>query len=126
MEDKTLDQYMKTHKKSETFSDMIIRLIRESGLDEAEVYKRARIDRRLFSKIRSDKDYHPTLQTVVALALALHMTNAESKVLIKSAGYILSSRSDFALLIRYCFENKIYNIDEVNILLHDKGLPTLN
>jgi predicted transcriptional regulator len=126
MEDKRLDQYMKTHKKSETFSDMMIRLIRESGLDEAEVYKRARIDRRLFSKIRSDKDYHPTLHTVVALALALHMTNANAKVLIKSAGYILSSRSDFALLIRYCFENTIYNIDAVNILLHEKGLPTLN
>jgi O-acetyl-ADP-ribose deacetylase len=80
----------------------------------------------LFSKIRSDRDYHPTIQTVVSLALALHLTNAESKVLIKSAGYILSSRSDFALLIRYCFENKIYDIDEVNNLLYEKGLPTLN
>lgn len=97
MEDYKLEQYMKTHKKSETFSDMLIQLIRESGLDEADVNKRARIDQRLFSKIRSDKDYHPTLQTVVALALVLHMTNAESKVLIKSSGYILSSRSDFAL-----------------------------
>jgi hypothetical protein len=94
-------------------------------MKDSEVYKKALIDRRHYSKIISNKNYKPTLSTVVAFVLALKLGSKESKVLIKSAGYILSSRSEFALIIRYCIDNKIYDLNEVNLLLYEKGLPLL-
>ena len=125
MENNNLEQYIKSKKKNETFSDMLIRLIREADLDETDVYKRAHIDRRHFSKIRSDRNYKPTLSTVVAFVLALRLDEKQSKVMIKSAGYILNSRSEFSLVIRYCIENRIYDLNDVNAILYEKGLPLL-
>lgn len=116
--------YLEKNHKDESFSEMLIRLIRESGMDEVDIYKRAYMDRKLFSKIRSDKDYKPRKQNICALVLALHLDSKTSKTLIKRAGYILTSGSKFDLVIRYCIENHIYDLYEVNQMLYEEGLPT--
>jgi O-acetyl-ADP-ribose deacetylase len=117
-----LNRYIKKNYSDESFSDMLIRLIRESGYDQVEVYKRAHIDHKLFSKIRCNSGYKPRKKNVIALALALRLDSKTSKTLIKRAGYILTSGIKFDLIIRYCIENKIYDLCEVNQLLEKEGL----
>jgi hypothetical protein len=75
------------------------------------------MDRKLFSKIISDPEYKPSKRIVCALALALHLDNKESKQLIKRAGFILSSGTLFDLAIRYCIENRIYDLVEAEEVL---------
>ena len=124
MEKVNIEDYLKVNQKDETFSELLLRLIRESKMDEVEIYKRANIDRKFFSKIRSDRFYRPKKINVLALALALKLDSKTSKTLIKRAGYILTSGSEFDLIIRYCIENKIYDLYDVNRILYEKGLPT--
>jgi hypothetical protein len=75
--------------------------------------------------LRSDIYYKPKKKIVCALALALELDNPTCKKLVKKAGYILTSASKFDLVIRYCIENKIYNLMKVNEMLYDMGLDTL-
>jgi len=111
-----IDDYV-TNKKQSPFSEMLFRMIQERNLSDSEVYKRAGIDRRLFSKIRSDlsgKSYHPGKSTVIALILALELDKEKADLLLSSAGYSLSYSSHFDLVIIYCLEYGIYNLIEVN------------
>ena len=117
-----LHSYLKTTLKKESFSDMLLRLMRERNLTASTVYHRAGMDRKLFSKIISTPAYRPSKKTVCALALALHLDSPTSKPLVKRAGYILSSGSPFDLVIRYCLEHGIYEIPRVNILLMEAGV----
>lgn len=112
--------------KEETFSTMLLRLIDEKGLKDSEVYKRANIDRRLFSKIRGDEDYTPSKKTALSFCFALHLTIDETEELLKTAGYTLSASSRFDLIIRYLIEKKEYNIQFVNIVLYEYGEGTLS
>lgn len=116
------EKYIEEKSNGETFCDMLFRLIDERQLTDVEVYTRAFLDRKYFSKIRCDRNYKPKKKIVCALALALRLDNATCKKLVKKAGYILTSASTFDLTIRYCIENGIYDLNQVNEFLAEKGL----
>ena len=121
---RTIDEMLE--QKAETFSTMLLRLIDEKGLKDSEVYKRANIDRRLFSKIRGDEDYIPSKKTAISFCLALQLEMEEAKKLLECAGYALSNASRFDLIIMYLIEHKEYNIHFANIVLEDYGEGTLS
>ena len=109
----------------ESFQECLLRMIDERGLTDAQVYKRANLDRKLFSKIRCNPNYSPSRRTVIALAIALELNMDEAVDLLRRAGMALSPGNKFDLIISYCIQNGIYDIYKVNALLFDYDLPLL-
>lgn len=112
-----VENYINETNKVEHFQELLFKYIDDRNLKDNDVYNRVHIDRRLFSKIRSDINYHPSKETVILLGLSLKLTEEEIEKLLNSASYSLPKNNIYDLIIRFCFIEGIYELKDVNDLL---------
>ena len=116
-----IDKHKVNKEKSEDFVTYLYQLMDKYGFDKnADLYNKANISRQHWSAIISHK-VTPELKTVIKIVFALKLNNHECKYLLKKAGYTLSSSSNYALIIRYCIENKVYDLSTLNDYLTEYG-----
>ncbi len=106
-----------SHSKSKCFNEILFSFIDEKGVKDSEIYKRVDIDRKLFSKIRCSNDYIPRRNVVIKLGIALCLNRNDFNKLLNSAGYSLSN-TRFDLVIAFCLDKKIYDLNIINDYLY--------
>jgi len=119
----SLDELMS--RKDKPFSAHLFRMIDSRGMTDAEVYKGALLDRKLFSKIRNGNNYTPRKGTILALAISMKLTLDETQDLLQSAGYALSDSSEMDIIVGYFIDHNIFDIFKVNEALDSFGLKGL-
>ena len=107
------------------FSETLLKLIDRTGKKDSEIYKKANVDRKLFSKIRNNKDYKPSKTTALAFAFALELNIDETKDFIGRAGFALSHSSKFDVIVEYFLVNENYNVFELNEVLFAFDQPLI-
>lgn len=120
-----INNYLKDNKE-DSFQTKLFEYIDKKKLKDSDVYNKVNIDRRLFSKIRNSETYHPKKETVILLAISLELSEEEMESLLESASYSLPKNSTFDLIIRFCFKEKIYDINQINEFLYDYNCQLLN
>lgn len=110
---------------NQTFSDRLAFLIRKSGMRDTQVYKAAQMDKRLFSKIMSDKNYKPSKDTVVALIFSLELSLSEAEDLLSRAGYTLSHSNKRDVIIEFFIRERIHNLFDINEILFNLNQKTI-
>ena len=110
---------------SDTFSQYLLYLIREKKMENAEVWKRAIVDKKVFSKLKSHPDYHPQKLTALCLCVGAKLNLDETKDLLARAGYALSPCDKTDIIFSYFIENGIYDMIELDIQLEEHGLPCI-
>lgn len=121
-----IDKYLDENKIYNSFQSLLFKMIDDKNLTDSEVYNKVHIDRRLFSKIRNDKDYHPSKETVILLGLSLELSESEIEELLESASYSLPRNNHYDLIIRFCFMKGIYKLSKVNDLLSEYDCKLFN
>lgn len=111
--------------RSDTFSEYLIFLIKKKGLTNADVYKKAVVDKKVFSKIKNNPSYHPTKITALCLCIGARLNLDETKDLLSRAGYALSPCDKTDIIFSYFIENEIYDMIELDIQLEEHGLPCM-
>lgn len=120
-----LRDYINNEKSQETFCTKLLKYIDDSGFSDSEIYKKAGVDRRHFSKIRCDKYYQPKKTTAIALCIALELDMDQTRDLLQLAGYSLTNSDTGDLVIKFCIERKMYDLIEVNEALDYFGQKML-
>ena len=110
---------------ADTFPQYLLYLISEKGMGNAEVYKRAIVDKKVFSKIKNNPNYHPQKLTALCLCIGAKLNLDESKDLLARAGYALSPCDKTDIIFSYFIENEIYDMIELDIQLEEHGLPCI-
>lgn len=110
---------------SDTYSEYLLYLIQERSMENSEVYKRAIVDKKIFSKIKNNPDYHPNKRTALCLCVGAKLSLDESKDLLARAGYALSPCDKTDIIFSYFIENEIYDMIELDIQLEEHGLPCI-
>lgn len=121
-----IDSYINNQKNDNKFQKLLFKFIDDRNLKDSDVYNKVNLDRRLFSKIRSDVNYHPSKETIILLAISLELKEKELIDLLDSASYSLPKNNYFDLIIRFCFIEGIYDVIKINELLNDYGCKLLN
>ena len=124
----TLKQFIESQTndkiRSMSFIEYVYFIMNNKDLKASDVYNSVDIDRRTWSKIISNK-INPSLEMAVKIAIGLKLSNEECKIMLKKLNYTLSRSSEFSLIIRYCLENKIYDLIKINEMLYSKGQKNL-
>ena len=110
---------------SDTFSQYLLYLIEQKDMTNAEVYKRALVDKKIFSKIKNNEDYHPQKITALCLCVGARLNLDETRDLLARAGYALSPCDKTDIIFSYFIENEIYDMIELDIQLEEHGLPCI-
>ena len=112
----SINEFIQQKDDYSNFQTMLFKLIDDRNLKDSDVYNKVHMDRRLFSKIRND-NYHPSKETIILLGIALELSENEMDELLESASYSLPKNNHYDLIIRFCFINKIFKLDDINELL---------
>ncbi|MFC4322919.1 hypothetical protein [Litchfieldia salsa] len=119
-----LEEFINTNRQP-TLKELLFSFIDQKGATDPEIYKKAGIDRKHFSKIRTSENYSPRKNTVISLALALELNQTETELLLSSAGYSLSESDTTDLVIKFCIDKGIYGLQDINEALEYFSLQPL-